>query len=96
MKPTEIRAIADSHIRARRDGSFDDIPVKSPDELKQKLKEGKTFSTLLNYIETRYVSVTSLILAGAFNHETDAYKRGIYKGFKTLMYERTAKANHGA
>ena len=71
----EIKAIADAHINAKRINQFDDVPVTSPEELLDRLREGKTFSNLLHYIETKYVSVTSLILAGAFNHETDAYKK---------------------
>ena len=81
----EIKAIADAHINAKRINEFDDVPVTSPEELLDRLRGGKTFSNLLHYIETKYVSVTSLILAGAFNHETDAYKRGVYRGFKQLF-----------
>jgi len=80
-----VKSIADAHIKAKRLNQFDDIPVTSPDDLIVRLREGKTFSSLLHYIETKYVSVTSLILAGAFNHETDAYKKGVYKGFKQLF-----------
>lgn len=81
----EIKAIADAHINAKRINEFDDVPVTSPEELLDRLRDGKTFSNLLHYIETKYVSVTSLILAGAFNHETDTYKRGVYRGFKQLF-----------
>lgn len=80
-----VKSIADAHIKAKRLNQFDDIPVMSPEDLIVRLREGKTFSSLLHYIETKYVSVTSLILAGAFNHETDAYKKGVYKGFKQLF-----------
>lgn len=81
----QVKSIADAHIRAKRLNYFDDVPVTSPEDLIVRLMEGKTFSSLLHYIETKYVSVTSLILAGAFNHETDAYKKGVYKGFKQLF-----------
>jgi hypothetical protein len=82
----KVKAIADAHIKAKQEGKFDDPVVSSKEELFEQLRRGKTFSTLLKEVEIRYVSITSLILAGdTFGHVTDAYKKGVYKGFKTVL-----------
>ena len=80
----ELKAIADAHIEARKNNSFDDPYVTSAKEAFNALKEGKTFSSLMEDIEIRFVSVTSNIYARVLDYQTDAYKKGIYKGFKTL------------
>jgi hypothetical protein len=81
----ETKMIADAHLLAKETGLFTDPVISNRDELIQALKQGQTFSKLMNEIEIRFVSVTSLIVALNLKHNTEAYKKGIYKGFKTLL-----------
>lgn len=80
----ELKAIADAHIEARKNNSFYDPYVETAKEVFAQLKEGKTFSALMEDIEIRFVSVTSNIYARMLDHYSESYKKGIYKGFKTL------------
>lgn len=84
MKAT-TRKIALAHIDARLSGNFDDPPVNSREELLEQLNQGKTFSQLMEVIELRYTSITSILLANKLFHTSQNYKRGVYKGFKTLL-----------
>jgi hypothetical protein len=84
----EVKAIADAHMQAKLTGKFNEVYFNSREDLLNKMKEGYTFSLVIDQIETRFVSVTSLICQRAFDHTTDAYKKAVYKGFKTL-YEHT-------
>ena len=81
----EVKAIADAHIEAKKSGKFDDVPVSSKEELIRLLKEGKTFSAVLNEIELRFVSITSNIFARVLDYTTDAYVKSVRKGFKKLL-----------
>ena len=81
----ETKMIADNHILAKQTGLFNDPVISSKDELIQALKQGQTFSKLMNEIEIRFVSVTSLMMANVLDHNSGAYKKGIYNGFKTLL-----------
>jgi len=90
MKKSEIRAIADAHIKARVESFFDDPKVSTKQELFECLINGTTFSELMFEIEKRFVSITSNMYASVLNYQTEAYKRGIRKGFYTL-FENYAK-----
>lgn len=81
----ETKMIADAHLLAKQTGLFNDPVISSKDELIQALKQGQTFSKLMDEIEIRFVSITSLMMAHVLDHESGAYKKGIYKGFKTLL-----------
>lgn len=81
----QTKAIADAHIKARLDGVFDDPEVKTREELIAMLKQGKTFSQLMDNIEMRYTSITSIILSRRFFHQSQNYKAGVYKGFRRLL-----------
>ena len=81
----ETKAIADAHIQARLNGTFDDPSVTTKDELIQALREGKTFSELLDRIEMKYTSITSILLSRKMFHQSANYKNGVYKGFKILL-----------
>ena len=81
----ETKMIADAHLLAKQTGLFNDPVISSKDELIQALKQGQTFSKLMDEIEIRFVSVTSLMMAHVLDHESGAYKKGIYKGFKQLL-----------
>lgn len=81
----EARAIADAHIRARMDDKFDDLPVSDNDEFKYNIFRGKTYSKVLEEIELKYSTNTSVLTARMFKHCTDSYKRAVYKGFSELI-----------
>ena len=82
---SEIKAIADAHIEARNKGIFDNPQVSTKEEIFQALRDGKTFSEILNVIEVRYVSITSNLMSSQLGYVSDAYRKGVYKGFKTLF-----------
>ena len=81
----QAKSIADAHIQARINGTFDDPNVSTKDELIQLLKDGKTFSGLLDRIEMKYTSITSILLSRKMFHNSQNYKSGVYKGFKILL-----------
>lgn len=81
----ETKAIADAHLLAKKTGNFDNPKVTNKGELYLALQQGKTFSQLMDQIEIRFVSVTSLMMAHVLDHNSEAYKKAIYKGFKQLF-----------
>lgn len=81
----QAKAIADAHIRAKQTGQFDNLPVTTKEEVMQALRDGKTFSEVLNQIEMRYCSITSLLMSSHFDYTSQSYKASIYKGFKSLL-----------
>ena len=81
----QIKSIAQAHIEAKKTGKFDDPKVSTIDELHTLLKQGKTFSLVVREIEIRYISITSNLISSQFGHVSDAYVKGIYKGFKILL-----------
>lgn len=84
----EVKAIADRHIQAKLTGNFDNVYINSREDLLQKMRDGYTFSGVIDQIEIRFASVTSLILQGSLSHTTEAYKKSVYKGFK-ILYTHT-------
>ena len=83
----EIKAIADKHLEARISGKFDDPSVDTKSEVINALRSGKTFSAVMDQIEIRFISITSLIMQKHLNHISESYKRSIYKGFNILLSE---------
>jgi hypothetical protein len=81
----ETKAIADAHIAAKKAGKFDNPASTTKEEVIAALRAGKTFSEVMRQIEIRFCSVTSLIMASALDHETQAYRNQVYKGFKTIL-----------
>lgn len=81
----QAKAIADAHIKARLQGNFDDPKVTTKEELIEALLSGKTFSELLEEIEMRFTSITSILLSRQLFHQSNNYKAGVYKGFKILI-----------
>lgn len=81
----QTKAIADAHIQARLNGAFDDPHVTTKEQLIEQLLAGKTFSELMDRIEIKYTSITSIILSRQLFHQSQNYKKGIYKGFKTIL-----------
>ena len=81
----QIRQIADAHISSKMSGYYDNPSVSSKEELITQMLDGKTFSEVVGQIESRFISITSLLIASQFDHITEAYKKQIYKGIKTLL-----------
>lgn len=81
-KNQQLKKIIDAHMKAIESGTFDDLTVKNREELITALKAGYTFKALIEEIEIRYCSITSIITARHFKHLSEAYKRAIRKGFK--------------
>jgi hypothetical protein len=79
------KQIADSHIKANREGSFSNPVVNSKEELYQALERGETFEHVYKEIVYRYASMTSLIMANDLDHESNAYTQAVYKGFKNVL-----------
>lgn len=80
----EVKAIADAHLKAMAEGKFDDPIVRTKEELIEALKQGKTFSKIVDEIEARYISIGSSIIS-RLGLQSESYKKGIYKGFKQLF-----------
>jgi hypothetical protein len=79
------KAVADAHIQARLAGTFDNPPVTTRQEVIDALNDGKTFEAVLDQIETRFTSITAIILSRQLFHQSKNYKAGVYKGFKILL-----------
>jgi len=82
---TQVKAIADAHIEARKSGKFDDPKVTTAMEVFRDLRLGKTFEEVLNQIETRYCSVGSILMSRHQLYTSKSYRDGVYKGFKILF-----------
>lgn len=82
------KAIADAHIAARLNGEFDypmDARIANKEELLKLVNSGKTIEALLDHIEIKFTSITSIILSRKLFHQSVNYKSGVYKGFKILL-----------
>jgi hypothetical protein len=81
----QAKAIADAHIQARINNIFDNPSVITRQDVINSLIEGKTFESVLHQIELRFCSITSIVLSRTFSYKSNAYKSGVYKGFKILI-----------
>jgi hypothetical protein len=86
----ELKAIADRHIDARCNDSFN-YDNKNTNMTKQEvmaaLSHGFTFRTIMGIIEVNFCTITSTLIARQFNNTTDKYRRDVYRGFKALYDE---------
>ena len=81
----QIKAIADAHIQAKLTGKWDNPNANTKGEVLSLLRDGKTFAEVLRQIEIRYVSITSNLMSSQLGYVSDAYKKGVYKGFKVIL-----------
>lgn len=79
------KQIIDAHIEARLTNTFNEKVVSSRQELIDALHEGYTFKKLVEEIEIRFISVTSIVSMVTFKHMSQAYKQGIRKGFNSIL-----------
>ena len=84
---TTAKAIADNYIKARQNNTFTPVttPLKTKDEIIQGILQGAVYEDVIHQIEIRFCSVTSILMQGQFNYTSNAYKSGVYKGFKALL-----------
>lgn len=83
----KIKAIADAHIEAKINGEFDNPYVSTKTELIKALEDGKTFRSLLDNIEARHCTITSMLLSATALGVSQSYKKGVYAGFKEVFRE---------
>lgn len=81
----QIKAIAEAHIQAKLTGTWDNPNANTKGEVLRLLRDGKTFAEVLRQIEIRYVSITSNLMSSQLNYVSDAYRKGVYKGFKVIL-----------
>ena len=81
----QTKAIADAHIQARLSGTFDNPAVTTREDVIKALRDGKTIDWVLDQIETKFTSITAIILSRKLFHQSKNYKAGVYKGFKILL-----------
>jgi hypothetical protein len=81
----DVKSIADAHIEARMLNKFDNPVVRTRSEFMEQLYQGKTFESLMDSIESRYVSVTSTIASITLRQATAPYRRAVYEGFKAIL-----------
>lgn len=81
----QAKAIADAHIRAAKEDSFDDPSCRTRDEVIAALKDGKTLRMVLEAIEFRFASVGSIMLSRVMDYTSQSYKAAVYKGFRILI-----------
>jgi hypothetical protein len=82
------KAIVDAYLAARASNKWDDgCPVNgTPQSLREALVSGKVYKEIMDEIEIRYTSITSIILASTtFSHLSNSYKAGIRTGFRRLF-----------
>lgn len=77
--------IAEAHIEAEKNNTFTNPHVTTRKQAIEAMLRGETFSEALRQVEVRYVSITSLLTKAQFGHMTEAYKRGVRKGFRELL-----------
>lgn len=80
------RKIADKYIAAKTSLEFDPLPESiTPDQMLHNVINGAVYEVLLNEIESRYMSMTSMLYAGIGLGVTEAYKKAMRKAFKDIL-----------
>jgi hypothetical protein len=81
------KMLIEKHFEAKKTGQWDLNYVKTLAELKDAYFHGLTVKNSYETIESRYVSITSQLIASTdiFAHLTGAYKRDMTRGFKTIF-----------
>lgn len=83
----KVKAIADAHIEAKLKGEFDNPYVATKQDLIKELEDGKTFRSLLDNIEARHCTITSMLLSATALGVSKSYTKGVYDGFKEVFHE---------
>lgn len=92
MRITKLqKQIVDAHLLASQNKKFDfgltQTTALSREAFLAELRNGKTFEYIHDQIATRYVSITSLLMANpdTFNYVSGAYAKDYTNGFKLLL-----------
>lgn len=86
----EIKAVADAHIKASAEKNFthpnkEVLAIGSLQELVDSLSRGETYAFLSYQAEMQFVTITSMMYSRVFEHQTEAYKKSMYKAFKVMF-----------
>ena len=81
----QIKKIADAHIEARITRKWDNPICKTAQDVFKFTLDGKTIEPLMDEIEIRNCSITSIVMAKQLSHPSLAYKKGVYQGFSNLL-----------
>lgn len=86
------KSIADAHLDSMIANIYDDPTLDgSLDSLRVALSNGKTIRYMMEGIVTRNVSITSQLMTNHFGYTSEAYKKGVYKGFKDILTKLNIK-----
>jgi hypothetical protein len=86
------KSIADAHLDSMTANIYDDpILDGSLDSLRVALNDGKTIRYMMEGIVTRNVSITSQLMTNHMGYTSEAYKKGVYKGFKDILNKLNIK-----
>lgn len=88
MLNKHIADVVNRHITARKNKSFDNIPVKNRRELVVALYGGKTFEKVLSQIEVAYCNPISVLIMSYFGYATFGYQTKLYEGFEKLLVNK--------
>lgn len=79
--------IAEAHIQGMIADRFDDddFPLTSREQVVEWLIAGKTSRAVLEQIEVRFGTITSVLIARQFHQCTNKYRADVRKGFKKLL-----------
>lgn len=83
----ECKAIADRYILARQTNQFTPLTATTRDEVIQGILSGDVYEEVLKQVETRFCTITSILLSSQFTYTSQGYRQGVYKGFKALLGE---------
>lgn len=89
---TTQKAIVEAHLKANETDTWD-FPyypytisdIKTTEDLKRALEEGKTVQALHQEVIFHYCNTTANLLQGMFAHKSQSYVRDYTKGFKTVF-----------
>ena len=75
-----------AHLKAWKEDTWDNPPIKNRTELLLAISDGKTIEGLWNYMVDEYVSVTSHLMMGCgLKHLSVKAKASLRKGFKEFL-----------
>jgi len=77
--------IANNHIEAKINNSFTNPLVYSREEIIDELKRGETFEKIMEEIEIRFMSITTVIYCRSLGQINETYKKQVRKAFRQLI-----------
>lgn len=77
--------IANNHINAKINNSFSNPLVNNREEIIHQLKQGETFEKIMDQIEIRFMSITTVIYCRSLGQINETYKKQVRKAFRQLI-----------